>query len=105
MIGDDAGCGIARQQADDEGRKTHDGDGDEEGVLAADEIADPAEHQGAERTHCKARGKSQQGEDEAGGRVDAGEELLGHDDGECAVEIEVVPLEDGAERRGEDDGA
>ena len=39
----------------------------------------------------------------AGGRVDAREELRGDDRRQRAVEIEVVPLEDGAERGGEDD--
>ena len=35
--------------------------------------------------------------------VEGGEELRADDRGERAVEVEVVPFEDGAERRGEDD--
>ena len=38
----------------------------------------------------------------AGRVVHAGEELLGDDRGQRAVQVEVVPLEHGAERRGED---
>ena len=40
-----------------------------------------------------------------GRRVHAREELLADDRGERAVQVEVVPLEDRAERRREDDGA
>ena len=54
------------QQADQEGRQAHDHDGDQEGVFAADEIADPAEHQRAERAHQEAGGKGEQREDVAG---------------------------------------
>ena len=43
--------GIAGQQADHEGRQPHHPHGDEEGVLAPDQIADPAEHQRPERPH------------------------------------------------------
>ena len=56
------------QQADDECRQTHDQDGDEEGIFAADNIADATEHDGAERAHQEARGEGQQREDVAGRR-------------------------------------
>jgi hypothetical protein len=42
-------------------------------------------------------------EDERGGLVGRHEELLGDDRGQRAVQVEVVPLEDGAEGGGEDD--
>ena len=58
------------QQADDEGRQAHDQDGDEEGVFAADDVADAAEHDGAERTHDEAGGEGEQREDVAGGLVE-----------------------------------
>jgi hypothetical protein len=45
--------------------RTHDQDGDEEGVFAADEVADAAEHQRAERTHQEARREGEQREDVA----------------------------------------
>ena len=45
---------VGRQQADGGGREAHDQDGDEEGVLASDQVADAAEDQGAERTDQEA---------------------------------------------------
>ena len=45
----DADGGVAGQEADDEGRHAHDQDGDQEGVLAPDHVAQAAEHDGAER--------------------------------------------------------
>src|SRR5690606_1634128 len=83
--------------------EAHDADGDEEGVLAADAVAEAAEEGRAERPHEEAGGEGQQREDHARGRVDAAEELLGDDGRERPVEVEVVPLEDGAQARGEDD--
>jgi hypothetical protein len=77
-------------------------DGDQEGVLAADHVAQAAEYQRAEGAHQEAGGKGHQGEDEAGGRV-AGEELFGDHGGEGAVEVEVIPFKDGAEGGREDD--
>ena len=43
--------------------ETHDQDGDQEGVLAADEVAEAAEHQRAERADEEARREGQEGED------------------------------------------
>jgi hypothetical protein len=66
--------------------------------LRPDHVAQPAEHQRAERPHDEAGGKGQQREDEAPWpRIQAAEELLGDDGGQRAVQIEVVPLEHGAE--------
>jgi len=42
---------VRREHADEERRGAHQQDRDEEGVLAADEIAEPPEHQRAERAH------------------------------------------------------
>ena len=90
------------QQSDDESRKTHDQDGDEEGVFAADEVANTAEHERAERAHEEARGEGEQREDVTRrGRIGA-EELCADDRSERAVKIEVVPFEHRAERRRED---
>jgi len=91
--GGDADRGRARQQAHDEGRETHDQDGDEEGILAADEIADAAEHQGAKGTHDEAGGEGEQREDVAGVFVKLAEELRADDGGERAVKIEIIPFE------------
>jgi hypothetical protein len=102
ITGDPTDGRVGGQQADAEGRGAHDQDGDEEGVLAADEVADAAEHQRAEGAHQKARREGEQREDVARRRVEGGEELRPDHRGERAVEVEVVPLEDGAERRSED---
>jgi hypothetical protein len=87
------------------GRQTHDENGDEEGVFAADDVADASEHDGAERTHQEAGGKGEQREDIACGRRIGREELRADDAGERSVEVEIVPFEDGAERRGENNEA
>ena len=94
----DANRLVRRQAADERGRGAHDDDGDEEGVLAADEVTEPAEHQRTERPHEEPGRESQQREQERGGVVHPREELLGDDGDQRAVEVEVVPLEDGAER-------
>jgi hypothetical protein len=53
--------------------------------------------------HEKPGGEGQQREHERRGVVHAGEELLGNDGEQRAVEVEVVPLEHGAQRRSEND--
>ncbi|MGY3462241.1 hypothetical protein ACVWW5_007691 [Bradyrhizobium sp. LM3.4] len=101
--GRDANGRRVGQQADDEGRQTHDQDGDEECVFAADDVADTAEHDRAERAHQEACREGQQREDVAGCRGIGREELRADDAGQRPVKIEVVPLEDGTERGGEND--
>ena len=86
------------QQADDEGRQTHDQDGDQEGVFASDDVADASEDDGAERAHQEAGGEGQQREDIAGCRRVGREELRADDGGERSVQVKVIPLEDGTER-------
>ena len=76
---------IGGQKADREGRDAHDQDGDEEGVLTTDHVAEPAEHQCAERAHKEACGEGQQCEDVAGRLRVCGEELRADDRGERAV--------------------
>ena len=72
-------------------------------TLAADEVAEPAEHERAERPHDEADGEGREREDEGRRLVDAREEMRGESARERAVEEEVVPLEERAERRGADD--
>ncbi len=93
-------CG---HHADDEGRRAHDDDGDQEGVFAADEIADAAEHQRAERAHQEARRERQQREDIARRFWKLTEELGADNGGQRTVKVEIIPLENRAERRGEND--
>ena len=66
-----ANAGVAGQETNYECRDAHHGHGDQEGVLAADKVAEAAEEQGAERTHRKAGGEAEQREDEARRRVHA----------------------------------
>ena len=94
----DAPGRVGRQHADQEGAETHQRHGDEEGVFAADDVAQPSENERAERPHREAGGEGEQSEDEGRRRVDAGEEFAGENDAERAVDVKVVPLEHGAER-------
>ncbi len=98
----DADAGVAGQDADGKGREAHQAHGDEEGVFAPDQIAEPPEHQRAERAHRKPGGKGAERQDEAGGFVDPGEEFGGNDRGEQAVKVEIIPFEHSAKRRGDD---
>ena len=91
---DHAGGGVAWQHAHERGGETHDHDGDQERVLAADQIPQAAEYERAEWPYGKPGGKGQQREDEASGLVNAGEELLRDDRRQRAVQVEVVPLKD-----------
>src|SRR5207302_8857439 len=92
-----------RQQADEERRAAHEDNGDEEGVLPADQIADAAEHQGAERAHEEAGGVRRESGEQRRGLVTRGEEQRREERRQRRVQIEVVPLEYRAERGSEDD--
>ena len=91
------------QEAHQDGGDAHHRDGDEEGVLASDEVADAAEDQraeGADQEACRVRAE---GAEQRRGHVTGGKEHAGEEGREDRVEVEVVPLEDGADRRGDDD--
>ena len=92
-----------RQQADGERREAHHDDRDEERVLASDEVADAPEEQRAERADQEAGGIGRERRQQRGGVVALGEEQDREERREHRIEIEVVPLEDGAERGSEDD--
>ena len=77
-------------------RQAHDQNGDQEGIFTADDVADAAEHDGAEGANQEAGSKRQQGENVAGGRRIGAEELRADDRGERAVKVKVVPFENGA---------
>ena len=101
----DAPACVARQHADEERADTHQAHGDQEGIFAADHVAEPAEDQRAERTHREAGGEGEQREDEADIGRHIGEEVFRQEHAERAVDVEVVPFENGAERRSENDEA
>ena len=94
----DADRGRPGQDTDQEGRGAHDQDCHEEGVFAADEIAETAEDQRAERTHQEAGGKGEQGEDIARGFRVLREEGGADIERQRAVKIEIIPFENSAER-------
>ncbi len=93
----DADRRVRGQQAHERGRRAHDHDRDQEGVLAPDQVPEAPENERAERPHEKARCEGEQRKDETGRFIDAREELARDDRRERAVQVEVVPLEDGAE--------
>ena len=101
-----ADAGRAWQQSHHKGRKTHDQNGDKEGIFTADKIADPSEHECAERANNKARGKRQKREDVAGcfikhrfaiGTRDV-EELRANNRSERTIKIKIIPFKYGAKR-------
>ena len=69
--------GEAGDHADEESADTHEAHRDQEGVFAADQVAEVAEDQSAERAHRETGGKRQQCEDEPDIRRHIGEEVLG----------------------------
>ena len=90
---------IIGQQADEEGRKAHDQDSQQERVFASDQIAEASEHARAEGTHGETGGESEQGEDIGGGRIDVGKEIFRDDRGERAIKVEIIPFENRARRK------
>ena len=92
-----------RQQPDRERGCAHHRDRHEKGVFPADDVADAPEHQRAERTHEKAGGVGREARQQRGGVVALGEEQRRKERRESGVQVEVVPLEDRAERRREYD--
>ena len=89
-------AGVGGQQAHDEGGQTHDQDGDQEGVFAANHVAQTPEHQCTKRPHDETGRKGQQREDDLGVGVEVREELFTNDRGQGAVQVKVVPLKNGA---------
>ena len=95
---------IARQQADDEGRRSHQSQGQHEGEFAADQVAQMAEEDRAEGPNEKTRPEHEKTCNEGDRRVQLGrEEMLAEKEREHAVEIEVVPLDQRADRGGTND--
>jgi hypothetical protein len=90
---------VGGQDADRGGRAAHDEEGDEEGVLATDEVSDPPEEDRAERPHDEADREGRQVRDEGEGVVAGRVELRRDDRRERAEDVEVVPLDHGPGRR------
>ena len=92
-----------RKEADEGRRAAHDRDRHEERVLTADEVADPPEDEGAERTDEESRRVRDERREEGGRGVAFGEEESREERGQRGVQVKVVPLEDRADRRRDDD--
>ena len=99
----DAPLRVGGQDADEEGPHAHQRHGDQEGIFPADDVADASEQQRAERAHGETGGEGEQREDEADIGRDVGEEVLGEKHAQRAVDVEIIPLEHGPQRRCEDD--
>jgi hypothetical protein len=91
------------QQADREGRRAHDDDRDQEGVLAADQVADASEHQRAERPDQESRRVGRKAGEQRRRVISLGEKQRRKERRQRRVQIKVVPLEDRSERRSKDD--
>jgi hypothetical protein len=74
-----------------------------ERCTSADDVAHPPEHKSAEGPDQKTGCVGCEARQQCGGVVALGKEQGGEERGESRVEVEVVPLEDGTERRSEDD--
>ena len=100
----DADGGVRREQADREGRDTHQHQRDDEHLLAADAVTEVAEDDATERPGDEADRVGAEGQQGRVDRVGVREEQRAEDE-RCgrAVEEEVVPLHGGADQAGEDD--
>ena len=93
---------VSRKQAHEHRGAAHDRDRQQERHLAAGLVADPAEHDRAERTHRESGTERRQGAQQLRGRI-AGEEDRRQERCQHGVQVEVVPLDDRADRGRPDD--
>src|SRR2546423_989701 len=94
---------VARQEADGGGARPHDHQGDQEGVLPADEVADAAEEDRPEGPDDEADGERRQVQQQRDGLAGRGRVEPGRQrGGQRAEDVEVVPLDDRARRCGQD---
>src|SRR5438477_1219564 len=98
--------GLVRgNEADHRRRQSHAGQRDDERVLPADLVAEPAEDEGAQGSDEEADREDGHGAEEGRHRMPLLEELDREDRGEAAEDVEVVPLDDVADGCGDDDAA
>ena len=84
------------------GGAAHDRERHQKGVLASYEIPDASEEEGTERTDEKTDGEGGEIGDVRESVVAGRIEFRGKDGGEAAEDVEVVPLDHGADGGGED---
>lgn len=99
----DADLRIDRQQADAGRGDAHHDQGDHQGGLAADAVAEMAEDDPAQRASDEARPEGDEGQQGGQARIHVGGEeyLAEHQGGGQAVDVEVVPLDGGADEGGD----
>src|SRR2546425_255446 len=86
-------------------RHAHTSQRDDEGVLPAHLVAEPAEEERPQRAYQEADREDRHGAEEGRHRVALLEKLDREDRGQAAEDVEVVPLDDVADGCGDDDSA
>ena len=97
--------GVAGNHADEGRPHAHAGQRDDEGILPAHLIAEPAEEERPQRPDQEADREDRHGAEEGRDRVALLEELDREDRGQAAEDVEIVPLDDVADGCGNDDTA
>ena len=101
--GQETDRGVGRDDPDERGRQSHPGERHEEGVFAANPVADRAEHQCAERPDQEPHREEGHGAEQRRDRMALLEELDREDRGQAPEHVEVVPLDHVADRGREHD--
>jgi hypothetical protein len=99
---DDSRLGVGREHADQGGGDPHQDEAEHQQPLAADPVAEMAEHDASHRPRHEAERVGGEGEQGAGQRIEFGEEELVEDERRGrAVEEEIVPFDGRADQAGE----
>ena len=88
---------VTGKEPDEHRGASHDADRQQEGDLPARLVADASEDDGAERPHRKAGAEGRQRAEQLGSGVSREEDRC-KEGGEHGIEVEVVPLDDRADR-------
>ena len=91
---------VGGQQADGDRAERHQEDGEHQRRLAALGVAEPADHDAAERPRQEADAIGRKGGEQRGGRIGVREEFCRDQPGEIGIDAEIVPLEQVADRCG-----
>jgi hypothetical protein len=97
---------VGRQQADADGRQAHEHEGSDDSVLSSELVTEMTEDNAAERTGNEADGEGREGRQCAHRWADVGEEEMPEDERRGgAVDVEVEPLDGGADESGDTSSA
>jgi len=95
---------VGGQSADGDSGEAHGGEGEDQGGLAADAVAEVAEERGSDGSCQKGDAKGCQGGERGGGGIGRRKEEAGKDQhGGGGVDVEVEELDGGADEAGEED--